>query len=272
MNRGVKGVRNGIGAQPPVTIYWEPRTGLPPAGGCATRYASWPPKRTRLRTFWLTAARTLSAAAPANLPADDRGLGYAYPTGIELTRTNTEFAVPPDPNGSPAWTSAPLHRDLTILGSVQLSFYAASQNPDTDFEQASRAFPRLGHPARRRSRGSFSVPFGCALAFDVGRYGFHGGTTDRPDVIGTMPETRFPIKSRKMRSEAVAGSAGAGGLEIVDQRREAQCRRDCRQPMHMVGLAANSISSQRHSERIWRNALRRYSSRAGVRVLRRCIW
>ena len=134
MNRWVKGVHNGIGAQPPVTIYWEPRAGLPPAGGWATHYAGWPPKRTRLRTFWLTSARTLSAVPPGDSPADGRGLSYTYPTGVELTGNNTEFAVPPDPNGSLAWTSAPFHRDFTILGSVQLRFYAAAQNPDTDFE------------------------------------------------------------------------------------------------------------------------------------------
>ena len=127
MNRWVKAVRNGIGARPPVTIYWEPRPGLPPAGGWATQ-------RTRLRTFWLTSARTLSAAPPGNSPADERGLRYTYPTGVELTGSNTEFAVPPDPNGSLTWASAPLHRDFTILGSVQLGFYAACQNPDTDFE------------------------------------------------------------------------------------------------------------------------------------------
>ena len=127
MNRGVKALRNGIGARPPVTIYWEPRPGLPPAGGWATQ-------RTRLRRFWLTSARTLSAAPPGNSPADERGLRDTYPTGVELTGSNTEFAVPPDPNGSLTWTSAPFHGDFTILGSVQLRFYAASQNPDTDFE------------------------------------------------------------------------------------------------------------------------------------------
>ena len=136
MNRWVKGDHNGIEARPPVTIYWEPYGGLPPGGGWATHYASWPPQRTRPRTFWLTSRRTLSAKPPGDSPADDRGLGYTFPSGVELTGNNAQFAIAPNGYGSVTWTSAPFHRDFTILGSVQVRFYAASQNPDTDFEIA----------------------------------------------------------------------------------------------------------------------------------------
>ena len=133
MDRWVKGVRNGIETEPPVTIYWETK-GLPPVASWTTHYASWPPKSTQMQTFWLTSARTLSAAAPSSSPADAAGLEYTFPTGVELVGDNTQFALPPDPYGSLTWTSAPLDRDLTILGSVQVKFYAASQNVDTDFE------------------------------------------------------------------------------------------------------------------------------------------
>jgi hypothetical protein len=133
MDRWVKGVRNGIDAQPPVTIYWEPK-GFPPVASWTTQYDGWPPKAAGMRTFRLTSAATLSATPPANLPADAKGLSYTFPTGVELIGDNTQFAVPPDPNGSLTWTSAPLDRDLTILGRVQVRFYAASENPDTDFE------------------------------------------------------------------------------------------------------------------------------------------
>jgi len=136
MDRWVKGVRNGIDAQPPVTIYWESK-GYPPVASWTTHYSAWPPPGTEMQTFRLTSARTLSAAPPANSPAeapgDAKGLSYTFPTGVELVGDNTQFAVPPDPNGSLTWTSAPLDRDLTILGRVQVRFYAASENPDTDF-------------------------------------------------------------------------------------------------------------------------------------------
>ena len=52
-----------------------------------------------------------------------------------------------------------------------------------------------------------------------------------------MPKARFPIETPKMRSEAVPGSAGAGGLEVVDQRREVQRRMDRHQQVDVIGLA-----------------------------------
>jgi uncharacterized protein len=133
MDRWVKGVRNGSDGEPPVTIYWESK-GFPPVASWTTHYASWPPPQATMRTFRLTSAGALSASAPANSPADAKGLSYTFPTGVELIGDNTQFAVPPDPNGSLTWTSSPLDHDVTILGRVRMQFYAASQNPDTDFE------------------------------------------------------------------------------------------------------------------------------------------
>ncbi len=133
MDRWVKGVRNGIDGEPPVTIYWESK-GFPPVAGWTTRYSGWPPRRAEMRTFWLTPAAALSATPPANSPADAKGLSYTFPTGVELIGDNTQFAVPPDPNGSLTFTSAPLDYDVTILGRARVRFYAASENPDTDFE------------------------------------------------------------------------------------------------------------------------------------------
>jgi uncharacterized protein len=133
MDRWVKGVRNGIEAEPPVTIYWEP-SGSKPVPGWTTHYESWPPKATELRSFWLTSEGTLSAAAPDGSPAETKGLSYTFPTGVELVGDNTQFAIAPDPNGSLTWTTAPLDVELTILGSVQVKFYAASENTDTDFD------------------------------------------------------------------------------------------------------------------------------------------
>lgn len=133
MDRWVKGVRNGIDGEPPVTIYWESK-GYPPVASWTTRYSSWPPQTAEVRTFWLTSAAGLSASPPADSPADAKGLSYTFPTGVELIGDNTQFAVPPDPNGSLTWTGAPFDHDVTILGRVRVRFYAASQNPDTDFE------------------------------------------------------------------------------------------------------------------------------------------
>lgn len=133
MDRWVKGARNGIDGEPPVTIYWESK-GFPPVANWTTHYSSWPPPKAAMRTFWLTSAGVLSASAPANSPADAKGRSYTFPTGVELIGDNTQFAVPPDPNGSLTWTSAPFDHDVAILGRVRVQFDAASQNPDTDFE------------------------------------------------------------------------------------------------------------------------------------------
>jgi len=133
MDRWVKGVRNGIDGEPPVTIYWESK-GFPPVASWTTHYSAWPPREAGMRTFRLTSAFGLTDGLPADSPADAKGLSYTFPTGVELIGDNTQFAVPPDPNGSLTWTSAPFDHDVTILGRVQVRFYAASQNADTDFE------------------------------------------------------------------------------------------------------------------------------------------
>ena len=130
---GSRESRNGIDGEPPVTIYWESK-GFPPVANWTTHYSSWPPPKAAMRTFWLTSAGVLSASAPANSPADAKGRSYTFPTGVELIGDNTQFAVPPDPNGSLTWTSAPFDHDVAILGRVRVQFDAASQNPDTDFE------------------------------------------------------------------------------------------------------------------------------------------
>jgi hypothetical protein len=132
MDRWVKGVRNGINEQPPVTVYWEPR-GYPPVASWTTHYSSWPPKRAAMRTFRLTSALTLSSSAPAYSPADAKGLSYTFPIGTELVGDNSQFALAPDPDGSLTWTSAAFDRDFMILGRVQVRFYAATENRDTDF-------------------------------------------------------------------------------------------------------------------------------------------
>jgi uncharacterized protein len=133
MDRWVKGVRNGIDGEPPVTIYWESK-GFPPVASWTTHYSSWPPREAAMQTFNLTPALALSTRPTTDSSADAKGLSYTFPTGVELIGDNTQFAVPPDPNGSLTWTSAPFDRDLTILGRVQVRFYAASENADTDFQ------------------------------------------------------------------------------------------------------------------------------------------
>lgn len=135
MDRWVKGVRNGIEAQSPVTIYWEPK-GQWPIPSWTTHYLSWPAEGAEPRTFWLTSEATLSTTAPSNSPVETKGLSYTFPVGVELVGSNTQFSVPPDPNGSLTWTSARFLEDSTILGSIEVKFYAASQNTDTDFEVA----------------------------------------------------------------------------------------------------------------------------------------
>lgn len=137
MDRWVKGVRNGIEALAPVTIYWEPK-GYPPVAGWTTHYGSWPPARAESRTFWLTSQRTLSRSPPAAAPTQTGPgpLSYTFPTGVELIGNDAQFALAPDPYGSLTWTSAPFTADFMLLGSIQVTLYAASQNRDTDFEVA----------------------------------------------------------------------------------------------------------------------------------------
>lgn len=53
-----------------------------------------------------------------------------------------------------------------------------------------------------------------------------------------MPEGRFPVERGQMIGEAVPCPAGAGGFQVVDQRREIERGMDADQQVDVIRLAA----------------------------------
>ena len=138
LDRWVKGEKNGIDSEPPVTVLHEvvdaaaTADGTHATPGWITTYAGWPAPSARPSSFYLTASGTLSAERPERAP-DHAPLTYIYPAGTELFGDTTQFALVPNPVGTLNYRSAPVLADLTILGVPQLTFYVSSDQKDTDF-------------------------------------------------------------------------------------------------------------------------------------------
>lgn len=132
MDHWVKGVENGAEKRPRVTVYWELSGKIPPVAAWVTHYADWPAPGTQAQTFQLNADGSLTRGAVAK-KGDSKPRRYVFGPGTELIGSNAQFSLTPDPTGTLAWTSAPLSKDLTILGAVQVHLFVSSENTNTDF-------------------------------------------------------------------------------------------------------------------------------------------
>ena len=138
LDRWVKGEKNGIELESPVTVFHEvvdaPATaeGTHATPGWTTTYGRWPPPKARPSTFFLTARGVLSTARPESAP-DHAPATYIYPAGTEIFGDNTQFALVPNRIGTLNYRTEPMVSDLTILGVPQLTFYVSSNQKDTDF-------------------------------------------------------------------------------------------------------------------------------------------
>lgn len=132
MDHWVKGVNNGAEKQPKVTVYWELGGQAPPVAAWETHYADWPVPGVQDQTFQLNADGSLSPS-DAGKEGDGKPRRYVYGPGVELIGSNAQFSLAQDPTGLLAWTSAPLSKDMTILGAIQVHLFVSSDNTDTDF-------------------------------------------------------------------------------------------------------------------------------------------
>jgi putative CocE/NonD family hydrolase len=133
MDRWLKGENNGIDREPPVTVLWEVKDEAGKAApNWTTTYANWPVPELQRSTLYMTHDGKLSREAPA--ARSDNGMrSYLYPTGIELVGNNEQFAVKSRPIGMLSYLSEPMAEDTTILGLPEVTFFAASEQKDTDF-------------------------------------------------------------------------------------------------------------------------------------------
>ncbi|QNK01400.1 CocE/NonD family hydrolase [Dyella telluris] len=132
MDHWVKGANNGAEKLPRVTVYWELGGKVPPVAAWETHYADWPVPGAQEQTFQLNGDGSLTRDDAAK-QGDDKPRRYVFGPGTELIGSNAQFSLAPDPTGTLAWTSAPLAKDLTILGAIQVHLFASSDNADTDF-------------------------------------------------------------------------------------------------------------------------------------------
>ncbi|RWO93355.1 MAG: CocE/NonD family hydrolase [Mesorhizobium sp.] len=138
LDRWVKGVKNGIENEPPVTVYWE---AWEPEGdpnkqvaGWATHHKAWPEPAVERRLYYLTADARISADKPGCGP-DEGSRAYLYPTGAELYGTNEQFAAKPYQQGVLNYRTDVAASDMTLLGSPQVTLYLSiDDGDDTDLE------------------------------------------------------------------------------------------------------------------------------------------
>ena len=133
MDHWLKGENNGIDKEPPVTIWWEVKTeNNKSSPNWATTYSAWPVPEQQRTTLYMTADGKLSRDKPG--ASADNGLrGYLYPSGTELVGNNEQFALKSRPVGMLVYKTEPMMEDMMILGLPQLTFFASSEQKDTDF-------------------------------------------------------------------------------------------------------------------------------------------
>jgi uncharacterized protein len=135
LDRWVKGERNGVEAESPVTILWEV-TEQPQSGqaqpGWRSDFPGWPVPKLHWQALYLTSAGSLSEDVPCH--TKEHGVrSYVFPLGTELVGTQEQFAIEPHPLGTLSYQTPPMPCDTMLLGCAQLTFYFSCDQSDTDF-------------------------------------------------------------------------------------------------------------------------------------------
>jgi putative CocE/NonD family hydrolase len=135
LDRWVKGVRNGVETEYPVTVFWEVRETEEPGGGVPnweTHYPSWPVPQVQWLTLHLTSDGSLTQAKrPTGTGRETRA--YVYPLGTELVGSSEQFRQQPYALGSLTYRTSPMAADIVVLGSPKLHLYCSTDRHDTDF-------------------------------------------------------------------------------------------------------------------------------------------
>ncbi|THK35198.1 CocE/NonD family hydrolase [Ensifer sp. MPMI2T] len=133
LDRWVKGVKNGIEDELPVTVYWEVREpdGDPKrsTAGWVTKHKAWPEPKVERRPYYLTADAKISPERPDASP-NDGTRAYFYPAGTELYGNNQQFAIEPHQTGVLNYRTAPVNSELALLGNPEVTLYLSIDNGD----------------------------------------------------------------------------------------------------------------------------------------------
>ncbi|MER9508656.1 CocE/NonD family hydrolase [Mesorhizobium sp. M0579] len=134
LDRWVKGVKNGVENEPPVTVYWEIQQpeGSPKKAveGWVTCHNTWPDPKVERRTYYLTGDAKISPEKPGASP-NEGSRAYLYPAGAELAPgTNQQFQLRPHPSGVLNYRTAPDTSDMVLLGNPEVALYLSIDNGD----------------------------------------------------------------------------------------------------------------------------------------------
>lgn len=130
--RWLKGVRNGVEAEPAVSVLFENRRqdGQWKAGW-SWSFPGWPAGPASWLELSLTADGKLRRS-PELAPEDAGERPYLFPLGTQLVGDSAAFQARPSPVGALAYRSEPLAEDTAVLGAPELVLYLSSELPDTD--------------------------------------------------------------------------------------------------------------------------------------------
>ena len=92
--------------------------------------------------------------------------------------------------------------------------------------------------------------FPCSLGFRHTGRRLSASLRQRTDIVGPMPEIRFPVERLEMLRKTVSRSSGTRRFQIVDRGGDIKGRMNLRQKRHMIRFASNSSKLQRHSSRM----------------------
>ncbi|WP_032809535.1 CocE/NonD family hydrolase [Mesorhizobium sp. WSM1293] len=133
LDHWVKGVRNGIESEPAVKVFWEVSAaeGDPKkaTAGWTTSHATWPEPSVQRRPYFLTADGGLSIEQASSSPKEGVR-SYLYPTGVELTGSDQQFALVPYAYGVLNYRTEPLVEDMTLLGNPEIILFLSIDSGD----------------------------------------------------------------------------------------------------------------------------------------------
>ncbi|WP_031203267.1 CocE/NonD family hydrolase [Mesorhizobium sp. LSJC269B00] len=126
LDRWVKGIKNGVENEAPVTVYWDVRevdgNAKKAFAGWTTTHETWPEPTVERRPFYLTADAALSVEQPIGSPADGVR-AYLYPTAAELVGSSEQFALQPYSPGVLNYKTEPADSDMVLLGNPEVTLY-----------------------------------------------------------------------------------------------------------------------------------------------------
>jgi putative CocE/NonD family hydrolase len=136
----VKGAKNGFGKTPRVRVWWEAGRNGSRAPGWVTEHSRWPVPTKAKRLFLSTEGKLRAKVGEggpdpyAYVGPTGQGIQNARYSGVTTQPDRYLWDVKSAPGTSVAYTSAPLEKDTSVLGSGSLDLWLASTAVDTDLQ------------------------------------------------------------------------------------------------------------------------------------------